>query len=250
MYLTYFDESGDTGILKSPTAWFVLNALLVHDSHWMTAQDGLTLFRNHLRTEYGIAASRELKAVHFRKGEGALAGIPRATRFHIYREMLRLEAKFQLRTFSVAIHKKGADQRGYDARELAWQFAIERLQLFCQRRNDYTVLFPDEGHGYFIRRLVRQMRRRHMVPGRFRGSTSEFAVDRILEDPNDRQSHDSHFIQLADLNAYAAHRHPAIDPNSRVPSDLWDQLATAEGDARVHEVTRGSLGLIGIKRFP
>ena len=250
MYLTYFDESGDIGVNNSPTAWFVLNALLVQDSVWINAQDGLTVFRNQMRIEYGIAPNRELKAVHFRKGEGALAGIPRATRFHIYREILRLEAKLQLKTFSIAIHKAGANRRGYDARELAWQFALEQLHLFCQRQNDYTVLFPDEGHGYFIRRLVRQMRRRHSVPGRFRGAASDFAVDRILEDPNDRQSHDSHFIQLADLNAYAAHRHPAIAPTRRVPSDLWDQLATSDGDARIHEVTGGSLDPIGIKRFP
>ena len=35
MYLAYFDESGDSGINNSPTEWFVLNAILIHETVWL-----------------------------------------------------------------------------------------------------------------------------------------------------------------------------------------------------------------------
>jgi len=35
MYLAYLDESGDTGLVNSPTAYFVLSCVLVHESNWL-----------------------------------------------------------------------------------------------------------------------------------------------------------------------------------------------------------------------
>ena len=68
-------------------------------------------------------------------------------------------------------------------------------------------LFPDAGHGYFIQSLVRKMRRHHRVASAFEsGRWLEADARRIVEDPSDRDSRRSYFIQLADLNAYAAVR--------------------------------------------
>ena len=64
-----------------------------------------------------------------------------------------------------------------------------------------------------------------------------------MEDPSDRQSHDSYFIQLADWNALACHRSVYVDPTGTIPGDLWDEL----GDRRlleVNSVTGGPPGLV------
>ena len=45
MYLTYFDESGDTGVVNSPTTWFVLNAVLVHETAWLETNEALVRLR-------------------------------------------------------------------------------------------------------------------------------------------------------------------------------------------------------------
>lgn len=41
MYLLYVDESGDVGIKNSPTKYFVLSALIIHESKWRNTLDEL-----------------------------------------------------------------------------------------------------------------------------------------------------------------------------------------------------------------
>ena len=188
MYLTYFDESGDTGVVNSPTAWFVLNAVLVHETAWLETLDALRAFRRGLRTKYGIPVQNEIKALDFRYGRGPFTGlhVSRKQRFDIYRQFMEFEATLKVRTFSVAIGKAGASARGWEPRTVAWQLAIERVQRFCESNDDYATIFPDEGHGFFIRTLMRQMRRSHYIPNRFGGPARLLRIQRVLEDPNER----------------------------------------------------------------
>jgi hypothetical protein len=168
----------------------------------------------------------ELKASHIRYGRGALDGLrwSRRRRLRLYRLLMRLEAKFfdEFHTFAVAIDKRKL-HAGEVAYELAWRYALERVQTFCRKRAAHAALFPDEGLTHYITRAVRKMRRHHKVGGMFGGVLSVEA-DRLLEDPNDRDSRDSFFIQMADWNAYAAHRSRYIDPLNDGSETLWDEL--------------------------
>jgi hypothetical protein len=111
-----------------------------------------------------------------------------------------------------------------DARQAAWTFALERIDRFCRDPEERVMVFPHEGHTYLIRGLMRKMRRFHQVRGHWGDSKIAFPIVRVLDDPNERSSVDSYFVQLADWNAYAAHRSQYIDPATKLPSDLWDEL--------------------------
>jgi len=108
------------------------------------------------------------------------------------------------------------------------------------------MVFPDEGHTYFIRRLMRKMRRFHLVRRHWGDGTIDFPIVRVPDDPNERSSADSYFVQLADWNAYAAHRSQHIDPAAKVPSDLWDEL----GERLLLQVNRVKGGPPAIVLFP
>ena len=69
-------------------------------------------------------------------------------------------------------------------------------------------------------------------------------LENIVEDPSDRESHESFFIQLADLNAYAAAQ--TIRPGANIGGELWDGL----GDSRILEVNVLRKGPPGIKVWP
>ena len=252
MYLAYFDESGDGGIENSPTTWFTLNGVLVHETVWLQTLDSLISLRRTLRERYGIAPRDELKGANFRNGRGAFSklGISLHDRMAIYEEAMEFESELDIKTFSVAIHKSKASAMGWDARYAAWTFALGRLHRFCLEQDDRTAIFPDEGHGFFIRQRVRHMRRYNTVPSHFGPRAREFKVERILEDPSDRRSQDSYFIQLADMNAYASHRSKYIDPRSDVRMDLWDALAGPVGDVRLKEVNKVTGGPPGIVVYP
>jgi len=120
----------------------------------------------------------------------------------------------------------------------------------CSKKDDRCILFPDEGHRFLIRQRVRAMRRFHYVPSHYGPRSLPLRVERILEDPSDRRSEDSYFVQIADLNAYAAHRSTHVEPKRKVDGGLWDSLATEVGDARLLDVNIVRRGPPGIVRYP
>jgi hypothetical protein len=224
MYLAYFDESGDTGLVNSPTRFFVLSCALVHEKRWLETLDGLVKMRVKMRQQHGISPRPEIKATDIRRGQGPLLALrwSLARRMTFYQNIMRYQASALtgMAVFAVAINKAGAHAKGREPREVAWEFALQRVNRFCEDDDERAMLFPDEGHFPFIRHLIRRMRRFQYVPRRWGGGSFSAPATRVVEDPNDRTSGDSYFIQLADWNAYAAHRSSYIDPVPAVTPDL------------------------------
>jgi hypothetical protein len=169
MYLAYLDESGDPGVINSPTTHFVLSCVLVHDSRWLETLDGLIDMRRRLRDRFGIPPSAEIKASHFKVQKGVFRQVvlPIDQRMKLFRGLLTYQAReLPIKVFAVAIQKAAAAARGYDSRRAAWKFALQRIHTFCKKvkASEYAMIFPDEGHGFFIRRLMRELRRHHTVP--------------------------------------------------------------------------------------
>lgn len=249
MHLAYFDESGDSGIVGSQTKFFVLACVLVQDSRWLESLDELIRLRRVLKERRGIPVRGEIKATHFRRGVGALerTHMSPEERFKLFAALMRFQPKKlpHVRTFAIAIDKALAHDRGYEPREAAWTFAIQRLNKFAGT-SEFIMTFPDEGHGFLIRRLTRKMRRFHNVPSYFENRSLEFKTTRLVEDPNDRLSHHSLFIQLADWNAFAAHRSHYVDPRRPDAAALWDDL----GESRLKEVNKLRGGPRGIVKWP
>src|SRR6187549_3511639 len=156
MYLAYLDESGDPGLVNSPTTFFVLSCVLVHDSRWLETLDALIVLRRRLRDKFGIPPSAELKASHFKVQKGIFHDIvlPIDQRMKIFRGLLKYQTYLPIKVFAVAIDKAAAATHGYDSRKAAWKFALQRIHTFSKRSGDYAMIFPDEGHGFFIRKLM------------------------------------------------------------------------------------------------
>lgn len=256
MFLCYFDESGDAGVpsatLRPPTRWFVLNCVLVYETAWLDVLDELVALRKDLRVNYGLPPREELKGCHFRNGRGIFAGrgIGRTQRMDIYRFIMNFQSSLPIKTFSVAVQKQQAAAKGWDPRYCAWTFALQRLDKMCRDEDDRCSIFPDEGHGFFIRQRIRSMRRYHHIPKHYGPGSLRLPISRILEDPNDRKSEASYFVQLADLNAYATHRSLYIEPIRKMPQNIWDNLSTPLDDARLLEVNAVRGGPPGIVKYP
>ncbi len=167
---------------------------------------------------------------------------------------MRLQAKLGLKAWAVVIDKVQWDRQeiegeGEAIRERAWRHMIQRIETFTRYGKDTCIIFPDEGHPKFVRGMIRKMRRFSLVPSAYEtGTLLEREATLIVEDPNFRQSEASYYLQLADLNAYAAYRR--IFPTPTFGSDYWEQL----GDARVNvsKIRRRANPLIpfGISPWP
>jgi hypothetical protein len=241
MHIAYFDESVDD-------EFFVLAAVLVKEDHWRENLDAALALRRRARTRFGIPITVEIKATHIRGGGGPIYPLAWSVdkRGQLLNTLLAWQAKhLQTKVFAVAIHKAKLTTPA-DPRDLAWRYTLERLDTFCRKEPSNAVMYPDAGHGFFIRKLVRKMRRFSLIEGRY-GGVLDRKCERIIEDPSDRHSHESLFIQLADWNAFAALRSRYLAPRVASFATAWDQLGGSL--LEVEKLTRPP-HVPGMKIFP
>jgi hypothetical protein len=158
MFFAYFDESGDTGLERSPTGTFALSCILLHDADWLSALDQTIAFRRYLRDSFHISPRAELKAswlIH-NKGDIRPAGLRYPARLAAYRAALRFQRKCGLfRSFTVLIDKTKIQKRDLDVRDTAWQWAIQRLERFGTDRKDNIHVLRMKGMvSSFVRKFA------------------------------------------------------------------------------------------------
>jgi hypothetical protein len=160
------------------------------------------------------------------QGPWSELGLGEEVRKRIYRSLMRFQGKSGgVLTYAVVVDKSKRASTD-DVRDRAWRYAFQRIERTMSARNERVMLMPDSGQYHWIRKLSREMRRFSM-PGSMLGTG---ALERpmlkvLIDDPVERESHESYFIQLADLNAYAAYRNAVPDP--AFPKSMWTELGPA-----------------------
>ena len=124
MHLMYVDESGDSGTNNSPTRYFVLSGLVVHELRWHETLNCLVAFRQRMRTQFGLQMREEIHAGPMLTNPGKLARIPRNDRLTIIRWHLdELASMTFLNLVNVRVDKHGKPA-GYDPFEKTWEALI------------------------------------------------------------------------------------------------------------------------------
>jgi hypothetical protein len=223
------DDSGDPGVHPgSPTPTFTVSCVFVKDAHWAPLFEDMIRFRRYLRSNFGLRMRQEVKANELVKGGGPWAPLPIGDRGRkrIYRSYMRFQGKVgTVKTFAVVVDKSRCSSPA-EVRETGWRHALERVEAFARHNNDTVMLFPDSGEYDRFRKLAREMRRHSQVGAMIGGGSLSRPMARVLiDDPVERDSAQSYFVQLADLNAYAAYRKERPDP--LFPTTMWDELGPA-----------------------
>lgn len=222
MFLIYVDESGDSGLVNSPTRYFVLTGLVIHELRWQRYFDQLIDFRRRIRAKFGLRLNQEIHAAHFITRPGTLVSIKRNDRLTILREFAdELASMTDLNIINIVIDKQGK-LPGYDVFEMAWKVLIQRFENTMAYRNfpgpanpdERGMLFPDRTDDKKLQQLLRKMRRYNPVPNQpaYGVGYRNLILTTIIEDPNFRESHHSYFVQAADLSAYLLYQ--KISPNA------------------------------------
>src|SRR5882672_3657140 len=92
MYLMYVDESGDTGLVRSPTSHFALSGLVIHESKWRDFVTQIIAFRRTLRAVHNLPIRTEIHASEYLKKPPVL-GMPPHVRLAILRNLIDELAK-------------------------------------------------------------------------------------------------------------------------------------------------------------
>ena len=208
----YIDESGDTGLLDSPTRYYVLTGLVVHELRWETCLDQIVESRRRMRDKFGLKLREELHAAALITRPGPLVRIKRNDRLAIIREFAdQLASLADITVVNIVVDKTGK-QGDYDVFQAAWRTLIQRFENTISRRNfagpanadERGILFPDHTDDKKLQGLLRQMRRYNPVPNRpkYGPGYRNLALANIIEDPSFKDSKHSYFIQAVDLCAF------------------------------------------------
>ncbi len=223
MYLMYVDESGDPGLVNSPTPYFVLSGTVLHELQWHEYMERLLNFRKRMKIKFGLGVRDEIHAAEFVRSSGSV-NLPRHIRYQIllhYAEELAQIDWLSVTNFVVA---KAGKPANYDVFENAWKVLFQRFENTLIYRNfpgphnadDRGIVICDDTNGGKLSKLMRRMGKYnpiinqiHMGPG-----YRDMPIRKIIEDPNLRSSKDSLPIQSADLCAYLLYQY--IQPNGFV----------------------------------
>lgn len=225
MYLVYVDESGDTGLTSSPTNYFVLSGLVVHESQWRKLLDDVVQFRTNMRNFYGLKLREEMHAAHFFSKPGKLLRIPKHDRLQICKRAIDFQESLDYIRLVNVIVKKADKTPPFDVFGTAWNRLIQRIDNTIQYGNfpngygksvDKAIIIPDQTDNKKLTGLVRKMRRYNPVPNLGAPGYRMLQTNLILEDPYFKDSAGSLLHQLVDINAYFLYQ--MHQPNSYIRS--------------------------------
>jgi hypothetical protein len=232
--LFYVDESYDS-------TRFCLSAIGIRHVDWRDCFQRVRQHRSALKKDYGIYLRKEVHAQEFVSGRGRISTqiVSKHERSKIFEGLLRLVASLpNVMVINICLETSGRKNPQLDAWDRLLN-RIERTLLEVERRelrlrehllgalpkelpdelltplairlNAYgprALIFADEGAEIEITRTLRKMNAFNPIPSRFGewpGSlkTRNIPVQRVIEDPVFKPSHQSYFIQLADCVAFA-----------------------------------------------
>ncbi|MCB0517087.1 MAG: DUF3800 domain-containing protein [Chitinophagales bacterium] len=217
----YIDESGDVGLHNSPTRYFLLSAIVLHELSWKPILDDLVNFRRILRDTKGLKLREEIHCTNFINSPGQLVRIKRNDRLDILKKCIDwLNSQVQLNVFSVVVDKK---DRNEDIFELAWSTLIMRFENTIsnknfrgsQNPNERGIILSDNTEGEKLRKLIRRMRHFNSIPNRkdlFEGGYRNLKLEYVIEDPILRDSQYSFLHQMNDVLAYCVRQ--KYEPNA------------------------------------
>lgn len=213
MFLVYVDESGDIGLNNSPTNYFCLSAIIIHENDWHDTLEAIIEFRKILRQRYGFKLREEIHSSHFIHKPKDFGRIAKSLRLRLLRDVIDFQASLSnYQIINVVINKKNKPPKS-DIFDLAWQTLIQRIEKTVSHRHfigslyntkDSAMLFVDKTDEIKLRALTRKMRRYNPMPNK-NGIGSGYRLmplKFIIEDAVHRDSAHSYFIQLADVNVY------------------------------------------------
>lgn len=211
MYMMYVDESGDPGLVNSPTDYLVLSGVVIHESRWDDYLGQLIEFRRALKTTFEFPVRYEIHASQLISRPGSLIRIPKHDRLTILRWFVDVLTRMEdVRVINVVVDK--TKLKGGDAFLVAWQTLLQRFDNTIVKQNfpgslspyEKGLVFADDTNARVLTQLQRRMRRHNPVPNSasYGSGYRNILVKSIVEDPNFRNSAASYYIQAADLVAY------------------------------------------------
>lgn len=221
MYLMYVAESGDCGLPsdRSPTRYFCLSGVVVHELRWRDTLLELTNFRRWLKRRFRIYLEDELHAAEMINKPSKIAASFQAIRKHERLAIIRhfadqIARLADMSTINVVVDKStGKLTSKEDVFRGAWYRLFQRFENTIQYQNfpgprnpsERGIVFPDSTDGAKLRSYLNEMRETNRIKIVQQSGAVVYRdkpIQVLIEDPILRESHHSYFLQTADCAVF------------------------------------------------
>ena len=215
MFLMYVDESGDCGLDNSPSSYFVLSGVVIHELRWKICFDQILNFRKTIKKRFNLNLHDEIHAANFISKPGDLVRIKRNDRLSILRLYANeISSMSYLNVINIVVNKT-TKAPPYDVFDKAWTALIQRFENTITKKNfngpsnpdELGIIIPDNTDQKKLTKLSRKMRIHNTVTNTGGIGYRNLPIKNLIEDPFFKDSADSYFIQTADLIAYLLYQY-------------------------------------------
>jgi hypothetical protein len=206
MYLVYFDESGDDGIINSSSHIFVLTGCYFHYLKWKEIFESIKEFRYYLKKEFNIPMKIEIKAKHFilNKNPYKDFNFSNEIRILIFKKIANFIGNLHdIKFINVLINKKVIENENYPILENSLKYNIQRIEndLESYPVNRFLII-TDQGRVGKMQKITRKIQRYNPIPSKYSDGFYRKEIKLMIEDPLPKNSKESYFIQLCDYVSY------------------------------------------------
>jgi hypothetical protein len=208
MNWVYVDESGDDGFAAYPrcSQYFILTCLSLDESCWKSVFGQLHALRGQLRRQYGLPSNTEIHAGPMMRGNEpyrtlmGLAARP-AVAGTVLMDYLTAVASLQISLINVAVDKAAIvakwslkPRSDFDILDIAFRFSLQRLEISMLATNSNFAVVVDQGRVGAMRKVARKATKFNYVDS----SIGNVPTQHLLEDPLEKESSQSHYLQVCD----------------------------------------------------
>ncbi|MDZ7861116.1 MAG: DUF3800 domain-containing protein [Candidatus Krumholzibacteriota bacterium] len=207
MHIAYYDESGDDGYPDYSSNLFILSSLYLHYSHWNEEYQRIYSFRKELKEKYSIPVKQEIhcKQLILNKNPFRDYGLPNEERIEIIDACCEFIGGLNAKIVNVVIVKPKIKINDYDILDTALKYSVQRIEndLDPQKNPDSKfMIITDPGRVGKMKKTTRRIQRINYIPSKLSPTPIRRDIQSLIEDPLQKDSKESYFIQLADIVTY------------------------------------------------
>lgn len=247
MYIAYYDESGDDGYPKYSSPLFVLSAIYLHYLNWKDIFKNISEFRKQLKKDFNLPIKMEFHTKHFilNKNPYRELQINDNDRLLIIELFCELISNLEISIINVVINKKNILSQDYNVLDNALKYSIQRIENDLNKIDPSKkfMIITDQGRIGKMRITARKIQKINFIPSKYNVKPYRKEIKSLIEDPLQKDSKESYFIQLADLIAFIIYIYSVYKLNVGKTSNRMPRNVNIKRIIGLMERLKGSLNL-------
>lgn len=215
MYIAYIDESGDDGFPKYSSEFFVLSSVYFNHENWQSLFKQIRDMRVDLQKDFGLPVKFEMHTKDFLLNKGMYQdlSVVDKDRLLVIDRFCNFIGQLELKIINTVIVKPRIQKRNYDVLDIALKYTIQRIEndlITRETPQEKFMIISDPGRVGKMRKTTRKIQRINFIPSKYYQSSYRKEISTLIEDPLEKDSKESYFIQIADLVSLVIYLHSSI----------------------------------------